>query len=326
MPLECALAALAALAPTTVAAATTPSTPPSNSAARGDVELDVGGGWLKRITRRKGGASEGHLDVYLTPPSRFVGAKRLRSTDDLIKFLCENASALDGLDPDHVNFQKTFLVTEGVTKEKLLAAIDYVRANAGADGRTDLSGFVYKGSKSKNKAGKKRAHPDKDIYKKKSEGPSASKKQPPPKEDSPKKKGASKKEGSSAEEGDSFCLDCESCPVPSCNHCSHPRVLLPGGPGAVASHRSATRHRRFQSIDTFLRMTLRVRVADAAYSPRYGDKVRKRFKTGVKSKEIEAPRQLDRSRKCRVPGCAFKTSQVLEVFSHIREEHLHAKK
>ena len=167
---------------------------------------------------------------------------------------------------------------------------------------------------------------DKGIDKKKSEGPSTSKKQPPPKEDSPKKKGTSKKEGSSAEEGDSFCLDCESCPVPSCNHCSHPRVLLPGGPGAVASHRSATRHRRFQSIDTFLRMTLRVRVADAAYSPRYGDKVRKRFKTGVKSKEIEAPRQLDRPRKCRVPGCAFKTSQVLEVFRHIREEHLHAKK
>ncbi len=97
------------------------------------------------------------MDVYLTPPPRFVGTKRLRSNDELIKFLAEDVTALDGLDPDTVNFQKTFQVKDGGTKVKLLAAIEYVRANVGENGRTDMANFPWRGSS--YKSNKKKARP-----------------------------------------------------------------------------------------------------------------------------------------------------------------------
>ncbi len=125
---------------------------------------------------------------------------------------------------------------------------------------------------------------------------------------------------------DNFCLDCEHCPGTSCKHEDHPRVALFGGPCAVGAHMRATKHRRFQPAASFLRLSAGVRLEDLAYSGRYGNRVRKTFKAGVIAGQLEAPRQLGRPRRCRVPGCHFETDKVLDIFRHIREKHLNVAK
>ena len=58
------------------------------------------GGWEKEIVRRSDGVS---LDAYVTHPS---SSKKLRSGNDLLKFVQENPKYLKYLDPEEVNFNK----------------------------------------------------------------------------------------------------------------------------------------------------------------------------------------------------------------------------
>ena len=58
------------------------------------------GGWEKEIVRRSDGIS---LDAYVTHPK---SGKKLRSGNDLLKFVQENPKYLKYLDPHEVNFSK----------------------------------------------------------------------------------------------------------------------------------------------------------------------------------------------------------------------------
>ncbi len=149
--------------PPPVVAAAAAAVPADPMSGADDIELEVGtSGWRKRITRRKGGASEGHLDVYVTPPFAISGSsKRLRSTEDLIKFLADRPHAADTVEPDCVNFQKTFRMDQdSQPKAKLVAALEHIKSHVGADGRADMSGFQFAAKyKAKKKATLKRSAP-----------------------------------------------------------------------------------------------------------------------------------------------------------------------
>ncbi len=114
-----------------------------------------------------------------------------------------------------------------------------------------------------------------------------------------------------------FCLDCEKCRAKSCKHTEHARTTV----SDVQEHIQESGHRRFQPVASFL-SPCSVKMLDLAYTQEYGNKIRKKFKSSVLSGFFEAPKQLDGSRRCRMPGCEFKTSKVLEVFRHIRDNHL----
>ncbi len=120
------------------------STPPSQ--LPDDIEVDVGNGWMKRIVRRKGGKSEGSLDVYISPPHSlgnftFKKGKRLRSNEELIKFLADNPAAIATIDPTRANFHKSFEICSSFSQRRLEYAITHIQANVGPDGTADMSGF-----------------------------------------------------------------------------------------------------------------------------------------------------------------------------------------
>ncbi len=123
------------------------ATPPGlTSQLPDDVEVDVGNGWRKRIVRRKGGKSEGSLDVYVTPPHSlgnftFKKGKRLRSNEELIKFLADNPAAVATIDPTRANFHKSLEICPSFSQRRLESAIAHIQANVGPDGTADMSGF-----------------------------------------------------------------------------------------------------------------------------------------------------------------------------------------
>ena len=64
---------------------------------------------------------------------------------------------------------------------------------------------------------------------------------------------------------------------------------------------------------------MRVRLCDLAYTERYGNRVRKKFKKAAQGKIISED-SFKIAIKCKV--CGVNTNNNLEMFRHIREEHL----
>ena len=64
---------------------------------------------------------------------------------------------------------------------------------------------------------------------------------------------------------------------------------------------------------------MRVRVCDLAYTEKYGNRVRKKFKKAAQGKIISRE-SFEIPIRCKV--CGVNTNNNLEIFRHIREEHL----
>ena len=64
---------------------------------------------------------------------------------------------------------------------------------------------------------------------------------------------------------------------------------------------------------------MRVHLSDLAYTERYGNRVRKKFKKAAQGK-ILSEKSFQIPIRCKV--CGVNTNNNLEMFRHIREEHL----
>jgi hypothetical protein len=97
-----------------------------------DLEVDLPDDWRKRIVRRKSGNSQGGVDVYITTPPNARGArKRLRSSVELLKYLCEHPDI--PIDPAMVNFERMFKAVESLScgpAGRLAAGIACLKAQA----------------------------------------------------------------------------------------------------------------------------------------------------------------------------------------------------
>ena len=124
-----------------------------------------------------------------------------------------------------------------------------------------------------------------------------------------------------------FCIDCEDCPGKSystsaeCCHSSHPRRVLKDMDEVAAHIQSADHkgHSKFQPVHEFVNVKMRVSVCDLAYSKKYGNRVRKKFKRAALGKVISKA-SFRIPIKCKI--CGVTTANNLDVFRHIREEHL----
>ena len=129
-----------------------------------------------------------------------------------------------------------------------------------------------------------------------------------------------------------FCIDCEDCPDNSpspsgepsgeCDHTSHPRRVLKDI-HAVSEHLKSAisdhRNKKFQPVQNFVNVKMRVRLCDLAYTEKYGNRIRKKFKKAAQG-DIISRESFRIPIKCKI--CCVVASNNLEVFRHIREEHL----
>ena len=124
-----------------------------------------------------------------------------------------------------------------------------------------------------------------------------------------------------------FCIDCEHCennspsPFAKCDHTSHPRRVLTDIE-AVSAHLKSVDHpgnRKFQPVQNFVNVKMRVRVCDLAYTEKYGNRIRKKFKKAAQG-DVISRESFRIPIKCKV--CGVVAANNLEVFRHIREEHL----
>jgi len=118
-----------------------------------------------------------------------------------------------------------------------------------------------------------------------------------------------------------FCLDCECCPSSKCSHYNHTRRLIE----SKEQHITNYAHGRFQSVDQFLRKTVKINLNDVAYDKEHGQTIRKQYKKYVAS-IWSAPKsgphlfEYPKIKQCKY--CSYQIANIVYMFRHIRAEHL----
>jgi hypothetical protein len=88
---------------------------------------DLPGGWTKRITERKSGASVGLRDVYLYAPTKY-NREKIRSVVELTRFLVKHRDC--NIDPRLINLEKTPERVKGpidATKNRTRKLVDFYK-------------------------------------------------------------------------------------------------------------------------------------------------------------------------------------------------------
>jgi len=120
--------------------------------------------------------------------------------------------------------------------------------------------------------------------------------------------------------GTIICQDCDGCEY-DCDHSDHGIMLREGN---IIEHFNSTGHKRCRNAKEIRAQTdCKVQMMSMAYSSVYGNKIRKLWKVLAKNDLLtSASYEFDVSQKCKVKDCHFKASTAMEIFRHIREQHL----
>jgi hypothetical protein len=120
--------------------------------------------------------------------------------------------------------------------------------------------------------------------------------------------------------GTIICQDCDGCEY-DCDHSDHGVMLREGN---IVEHFNSTGHKRCRNAKEIRAQTdCKVQMMSMAYSSVYGNKIRKLWKVLAKNDLLtSASYEFESSQKCKVKDCHFKASTAMEIFRHIREQHL----
>ena len=120
--------------------------------------------------------------------------------------------------------------------------------------------------------------------------------------------------------GTIICQDCDGC-EDDCDHQDHGVMLREGN---VLEHFNSTGHKRCRNAKEIRAQTdVKVQMMSMAYSSVYGNKVRKLWKILAKNDLLtSASYEFQSANKCKVKDCHFKAGTAMEIFRHIREQHL----
>jgi len=120
--------------------------------------------------------------------------------------------------------------------------------------------------------------------------------------------------------GTIICQDCDGCEY-DCDHSDHGIMLREGN---IIEHFNSTGHKRCRNAKEIRAQTdCKVQMMSMAYSSVYGNKIRKLWKVLAKNDLLtSASYEFEASQKCKVKDCHFKASTAMEIFRHIREQHL----
>lgn len=117
-----------------------------------------------------------------------------------------------------------------------------------------------------------------------------------------------------------YCPDCDDCEY-DCLHEDHSVKIRVGD---AEEHRTLMGHNRCKSTFEIRPQTgCKVSVASMAYSPLYGNKVRKLWKILAKNDLLTSESyEFGDAQDCKVKDCNFKADTAMEIFKHIREQHI----
>jgi len=117
-----------------------------------------------------------------------------------------------------------------------------------------------------------------------------------------------------------YCPDCDDCDY-DCQHEDHSVKIRVGD---AEEHRTLMGHNRCKSTLEIRPQTgCKVSVASMAYSPLYGNKVRKLWKILAKNDMLTSESyEFADAQQCKVKDCDFKADTAMEIFKHIREQHI----
>ena len=120
--------------------------------------------------------------------------------------------------------------------------------------------------------------------------------------------------------GTIICQDCDGCEE-DCDHSDHGVMLREGN---IVEHFNSTGHKRCRNAKEIRAQTdCKIQMMSMAYSSVYGNKIRKLWKILAKNDLLtSASYEFEAANKCKVKDCHFKASTAMEIFRHIREQHL----